>query len=562
MSNQSEHPIIVISDGTAFIEAFLDKEVILIGRGSKNDIPLPSPSNKVSRCHIQLEKKDGKIFLTDRKSNNGTVVNGSKVEPEKAYPISSGDEIKFGEYNLHIYESQKFFEQSRSGDSVATAEHEVSQVLSMTAIARREKLAVLSMKDRNLWDEPESSSGKTLFFVALIVLVLGGFWVSRNPELYKKVSLLVQGDQPEENTTDEDTNPKPPQNPPKSDVPQVSVYEVKAVGEESQDLALNAIGYVRARRQVSIRSAISGKMEHITVSAGEKVTKGKILAKLDQSDTKINIDLAYTNLRIARSHSQEIQSQYKAAQSNYIRSRKLYRRGLISENDLIKTKERAETLSHRVQRYLQRVQTHEHEIKRLEILLKKSVIRAPFDGVITQRTAEVGFVVNTEDSLFVLTDLRNIGVDVDVNEKYMSKITLAQPALLELVAYSGKSYKGKVRKIYPTADRLKATVKVDIAFIQPDKLVFPDRQVKVTFLQPKKKAEEKKYPLIPLATIKKEKESAWVWVVDGENVQQRFLQLGKEFGSSVEVVKGLAPGEFVVTSSIPLKEKQKVRIQR
>ncbi len=126
--------------------------------------------------------------------------------------------------------------------------------------------------------------------------------------------------------------------------------------------------------------------------------------------------------------------------------------------------------------------------------IEKMRIRAPFDGTVLEKNAELGEIVGPAFGgssssgggvpVVTMADLASVEVEVDVNETYVRRVTPGMPAEITLDAYPDQTYEGSVRQIVPTADRQRATVQVKVAFAKPDARVLPEMGARVSFLAP------------------------------------------------------------------------------
>jgi RND family efflux transporter MFP subunit len=169
------------------------------------------------------------------------------------------------------------------------------------------------------------------------------------------------------------------------------------------------------------------------------------------------------------------------------------------------------------------------------------VIRAPFDGIIVSKDAQVGEMVSpisagggfTRTGIATIVDMNSNEVEVDVNESYIARVKPGQRAIATLDAYPDWQIPSSVRTVIPTADRQKATVKVRVSFDHLDPKILPDMGVKVAFLSDEPKTEGKApvaKAIIPQNVVRKEGEASVVWLVKGGKIERRAVTLGAEHG--------------------------------
>ena len=144
--------------------------------------------------------------------------------------------------------------------------------------------------------------------------------------------------------------------------------------------------------------------------------------------------------------------------------------------------------------------------------LDYTLIRAPFDGVILTKNADVGEVVapfgssiNAKAAVVTMADLDSLIVEADVSEINLEKVKKGQPCEIQLDSLPGMRFAGQVHMIVPTADRSKATVLTKVKFLEKDERVLPEMSAKVAFLTRqigRKKNRGWRFPLRPWSVKK------------------------------------------------------------
>ena len=191
-------------------------------------------------------------------------------------------------------------------------------------------------------------------------------------------------------------------------------------------------------------------------------------------------------------------------------------------------------------------------------------MRAPFDGVVIKKRAEVGEDVspfgvqgaaNREGgAIATIADLRELEVQTEVSENSVAKLMSAMPAEVKLKAYDEQIYKGRLRQIFPSADRAKAIVEVRVSILNPDDHVKPEMTASVTFQEKRASeigvSESTPAPviLIPKRTVTEQGGQSFVWVVTAGTAARRPVTLGKERLDQIEVRSGVVPGESLIVN--------------
>jgi RND family efflux transporter MFP subunit len=193
--------------------------------------------------------------------------------------------------------------------------------------------------------------------------------------------------------------------------------------------------------------------------------------------------------------------------------------------------------------------------------LENTLIRAPFDGTVLRKDAEVGEVVApavtggglTRGAVVTMADLETLEVEVDVNEAYIAQIRDAQPTRIQLNAYPDTTFAGRVRQIVPTADRQRATVLVKVSVLDRDPRILPEMGATVEFLTPDDAAAAvaPARVFVPADAVRNEGGEEVVWLVRDGRLEMRRIEAGPVSAGSREVRSGLSGGETVVVEGPP-----------
>ena len=338
---------------------------------------------------------------------------------------------------------------------------------------------------------------------------------------------------------------------------QVAVAAASGGGSASGE-GISANGYVVARTKASVSAKIPGRMEYLGVSEGSEVRRGEIIARLESGDYQAALNAARAT--VAETEAQRVQ-----ARRDVERAHKLREDQVISDTELENATTRLKVLeaqlgAARAQRELAAAN------------LENTRVRAPFDGTVLRKDAEVGEIVSpssaggglTRTAIVTMADLATLEVEVDVNEAYIAQIHNEQPARIILDAYPDTSFAGKVRQVVPTADRQKATVQVKVSILDRDPRILPEMGAKVIFLRDPKAQPVAAAPrrvTVPSAAVVQGPEGARVWIVEARKVAARPVQVGPEQGENVEITSGLSGGESVVLRPPSgLKDGARVRV--
>lgn len=355
--------------------------------------------------------------------------------------------------------------------------------------------------------------------------------------------------------------------------PVVEVVVAQKVGSGRAAL-LNASGYVTPRRRATIAAKITGRVTAVNFDEGMYVREGFVLATLDDSDVRRALDSATADRNTARAAIADFEVQLKNAEILLRRAQELQSAGVQSQETLDNARTAADSLRAKIALAKQQVGGAEARIREAEQAVDNCVIRAPFDGIVVSKDAQVGEMVSpisagggfTRTGIATIVDMNSNEIEVDVNEAYIARVLPGQPVNAVLDAYPDWQIPSRVRTVIPTADRQKATVKVRISFLKLDPRILPDMGIKVTFLgdEPElKSGAAAPAALIPQEAVRDENGKKIVFIVKDGRSERRAVTLGGARGTDAEVLAGISAGDTVVVKGpANLREGQAIEIKK
>ncbi len=324
---------------------------------------------------------------------------------------------------------------------------------------------------------------------------------------------------------------------------EVKLSPVSLQSSAQTNAVLTASGYVVAQRKAAVASKGTGRLVYLGVVEGDKVMKDQIIARLEDSDIKAQLEQAKANLKLS-------EADLKDAENNFNRQKELLKTGST-------TKMEVDAAESRYNRVLASIDVAKAQVQQSEVALENTRIRAPFNGTVLTKNADVGEVVaplgagaNAKAAVVTMADMNSLEAEIDVSESNIEKIKIALDCEIHLDAYSEHAYPGYVAKIVPTADRSKATVMVKVGFKNYDSRVLPEMGAKVIFLNENAKKEiiqnSKQFLVVPLTAVAKRNDVPVVFVVRDDKAVEIPVSTGKDLGMYAEIKSGLVNGDKVI----------------
>ncbi|MFO1429588.1 MAG: efflux RND transporter periplasmic adaptor subunit [Candidatus Competibacteraceae bacterium] len=317
---------------------------------------------------------------------------------------------------------------------------------------------------------------------------------------------------------------------------------------------LNASGYVVAQRKAAIGSKLTSRLTYLAVGEGDRVKAGQVIARLENADVLAARERAKAAIEVARTALEQAQADLREATRAYERSKEMLARKFVSQADFDAAEARYRMAVANVANQQANLELSKAALAEAEVQVDYSAIRAPFDGVVLTKNADIGDIItplgaaaNARASVVTIADMDSYQVEADVSESNIAQVQQDQPVEIQLDALPDVRLRGKVQMIVPTADRSKASVMVKVAFIDKDPRILPEMSAKVAFLARAPTAEERQpVTAVPQAAVVSRDGKDMVYIARDRQAIAQPVQLGRRFGEWVEIKDGLAVGERVV----------------
>ncbi len=337
-------------------------------------------------------------------------------------------------------------------------------------------------------------------------------------------------------------------------IPDVDTVAVRPVGAMIADSPLTASGYVVAQRQASVASKGTGRLEYLGIVVGSRVKAGDVIARIEQADMLALQRQARARLEVAQATLENTQAELQDARLAYDRAKALLPDQFISQSEFDVAANRLRKAEASVRSASAAIAAAEADVLTADVMVENTKIRAPFDGIVLKKFAEVGEIVapmagatNARGAVALIGDLKTLAVEVDISESAITKVAPGQPADIILDAVPSTRYRGTVEQIVPTADRSKGTVLAKIRFLELEDRVLPEMSAKVSFLpSAKPNATPPQEFLVPTASLVRRGNRTVLYVLEGDLAREVSVQELTRRGTDSEVRGDLSTAMNVI----------------
>jgi RND family efflux transporter MFP subunit len=320
----------------------------------------------------------------------------------------------------------------------------------------------------------------------------------------------------------------------------VAVY--RTVSAKVPDM-LTAVGNVRAVDVAQVSSQMMGNVFAVNVHEGDMVKRGEVLATLDPSQAQAALERAQAAQSAAQHDLAAVQSERELAASTLKRYDTLFQRKSVSPQEYDETKARLQGAEARAEAAQSAQAQAKAAVAQAQTALAYSKIRAPFDGVVTERKVDPGALASPGMPLFTVETTGRYRLEATVDEGSLRYVHAGESVPVVLDAYPDEALSGKVTQIVPAADPGSRTFMVKIDLPQSS-IVRSGLFGRAQFSRGERTA-----LVIPKNSLVERGALKGVYVVGPDKIASlRYISLGNVTGDQVEVLSGLNANEAIVLS--------------
>ncbi len=333
-------------------------------------------------------------------------------------------------------------------------------------------------------------------------------------------------------------------------VERVRAIKTVTVSEHASGRIREFSGVVEAADRSSISFEVSGNVREVRVDVGDRITKGQVLAVLDKRTYNLNVKAAEADVGRAKVELAD-------KRNDLDRFQRINKQdpGAVSQAAL-------DNAQAAVDGALKNVQFAKSQLKLAQRDLEKTVLRAPFDGVIATRDVEPFFEVRRGQKLFDVFENTGMEVAISIPEDVIDEVQMDQKGDIRFSVFADRTYHGRVTEISKVAGTANA-FPIRLTIEDPDRRIRPGMTARVALML--SGDEEKAAYMIPISAIAQRGESTkgFVFVYDSQTSTVKKTQIigGSVRGNDAVIIEGIKSGDIVAVAGVSfLEDGQKVKL--
>lgn len=331
----------------------------------------------------------------------------------------------------------------------------------------------------------------------------------------------------------------------KSGEEKVFNVQVKDILKKPLKPFIESIGTLHPFEEVTISAEVEGVLRSVKVEEGTQVSKGMLLAAIDDSDYSFEVKRAEAALRQAEATLENTKLEFK-------------RKDALHQEELV-TKQQYDDVVTRLSLTEAEVERAKASLSLARLKLAKTKITSPLACVVKEKRVSAGDFVKNGTPLFVIIQPNPIKLRFTVPEKDVGRLKMSQEVILKVDGFPGSEFKGKVNIIFPNVEEKTRTLQVEALVPNSNGILKPGLFAKVILYT----SGERDTIVVPVTALLYEAEKVKVFIIEGDRAKEREVKLGSKYGEMMEIIDGVKEGEKIVAiGQQNLSEGAKVSVQQ
>jgi len=308
---------------------------------------------------------------------------------------------------------------------------------------------------------------------------------------------------------------------------------------------LTVVGNLVGEATVEIVPRTAGRVTSVNVKLGDRVRRNQIVAKIEDREIVEQVRQAEASHRVGEATIRQREADLELAKTSVERSRNLYGRQLLPKQTLDDAEARYSAAQAQVDLAQAQLAQLASRLQELQINLGNTNVVSPVDGFVAKRNVDPGAWVSNQAGVASVVDISSLRLVANVTEKDLRMVSPGDPAVVEVDAFPGEKFNGKIARVSPILDPATRTAPMEIEIRNSAFRLKPGMYAKVTL-----EVESKDNALlVPKVSLVDSEGQRGVYQANEENrAQFKAVKVGLEDAERVEILDGLAEGETIIST--------------
>jgi RND family efflux transporter MFP subunit len=317
------------------------------------------------------------------------------------------------------------------------------------------------------------------------------------------------------------------------------------------------VGNLVGEATVDVVPRIAGRLESVRVRLGDRVTMGQEVAKVEDREIREQVNQSEANIAVNEANIKARENDLRVAQSALDRARTGHERGILSTQGLEDAEARYQSAQSQVTVAKAQLVSTQARLDELRIALSNTRVLSPVDGFVGRRALDSGAFAGANTVILSVVDLSTVRLVANIVEKDFKRVQAGAQAVVEVDAFPGEQFTGKVSRVAPVFDPATRTATMEIEIPNPGFRLKPGMYARVRVL-----AERRTGVLaVPRAAIVDTEGRRGVFVVDNDTAKFREVRTGLADADWVEVLDGVEEGtRLVTTGALAIRDGDRVTV--
>lgn len=321
--------------------------------------------------------------------------------------------------------------------------------------------------------------------------------------------------------------------------------EVAPVKKGDVSAHLTVVGNLVGLQTVDVAPRTNGRLLTMSVQMGDPVRRGQVIGKIEDREIVEQVSQAEASQMVSKATIRQREADLNVARVNFDRSKNLFERQLLAKQALDDAESRYLAAEAQIDLSKAQLAQAEARLSELKINLQNTTVTSPVDGFVGKRNVDPGAMVSQNTPIASVVDISKLKMVVNVVEKDVRLVNVGDSGTVDVDAYPGEKFFGRVARVAPVLDPATRTASMEIEIANNDKRLKPGMYARVSLT-----VEERKNTLVaPKSAVVDFENKRGVWMPNKDN-RATFVpvKLGIEDTEKIEITDGLKEGDRIVTT--------------